>query len=98
MVPLLIPVDEVPLEPDGVALATLVELHTTVTKSGGAEAGELRMAMLLERGGPAGLPPGDHAWCSAIEAVVRDRHGIDCSVLVGSGRAAVLPGRARPAA
>ena len=45
--------------------------------------------MLLERGGPAGLSPDDHAWCSAIEAVVRDRHGIDCSVHVGNGGTAV---------
>lgn len=89
MVPLLIPVDHVPPEPDWVALAKLVELHTTVAKSDGAEPGELHMAMLLERGGPAGLSPDDHAWCSAIEAVVGNRHGVDCSVHVRNGPAAV---------
>jgi hypothetical protein len=100
MVPLLIPVDDVPLEPDRVALANLVELHTTVAESDGAEPRELHLAMLLERDGPVGLSPDDHAWCSAIEAVVRDRHGIDCSVHVGNGRTAVpvLPRRAWPAA
>jgi hypothetical protein len=83
-----------------VALANLVELHTNVAESDGAELGEQHLAMLLQRGGPAGLSPEDHAWCSAIEGVVRDRHGIACNVDVGNGRTAVpvLPRRAWAAA
>src|SRR4051794_5284325 len=73
MVPLLIPVDDVPLEPDRAALANLVEMHATVAESEGVGPAELHLAMLLERRGPASLGPDDHAWCSAIEAVVRDR-------------------------
>jgi hypothetical protein len=98
MVPLLIPVDDVPLEPDRAALANLIQVHATVAESEGMEPAELHLAMLLERRGPAGLSPDDHAWCSAIEAVVRDRDGIDCSVHVGNGRTAVpvLPRRAWP--
>jgi|tagenome__1003787_1003787.scaffolds.fasta_scaffold20950319_5 hypothetical protein len=98
MVPLLIPVDDVPLEPDRAALANLVDVHATVAESEGVEPADLHLAMLLERRGPAGLSPDDHAWRSAIEADVRDRHGIDCSVHVGNGRTAVplLPRRAWP--
>jgi hypothetical protein len=90
MVPLLIPVEDLPLEPDRAALAYLVELHATVAESDDVEPAELHLAMLLERRGPAGLSPDDHAWCSAIEAVVRDRGGIDCSLHVGDGRTAVM--------
>jgi hypothetical protein len=86
MVPVLIPVEDVPLEPDRTVLASLVGLHATVA---GSEGVELHLAMLLERRGPAGLSPDDHAWCSAIESVVRDRSGIDCSVHVSNGRTAV---------
>jgi hypothetical protein len=100
MVPLLFPVDDVPLEPDRAALTNLVELHATVAESEDVEPAELHLAMLLERRGPASLGPDDHAWCSAIKAVVRDRNGIDWSVHVGNGRTAVpvLPRRAWPAA
>lgn len=100
MVPLLIPVEDVPLEPDRLALANLVELHATVAESEDVEPAGLHLAMLLERRGPAGLSPDDHAWCSAIEAIVGDRNGVDCSVHVGNGRTAVpvLPRRAWPAA
>src|SRR3954464_11758404 len=48
MVPLLIPVDDVPLEPDRAALANLVELHATVAESEDIEPAELHLAMLLE--------------------------------------------------
>lgn len=100
MVPLLIPVEDVPLEPDRAALATLLELHTTVAESEGVDSAGLHLAMLFERRGPAALSPDDHAWCSAIEAVVRSRSGIDCSVHVGNGRRAVqvLARRGWPAA
>jgi hypothetical protein len=96
MVPLLIPVEDLPLEPDREALAHLTELHATVAESEGVEPAELHLAMLLERRGPAGLSPDDHAWCSAIEAILRDRKGIDCSVHIRNGRASVpvLPRRA----
>jgi hypothetical protein len=100
MVPLLIPVEDVPLEPDRAALANLVEVHATVAESEGVDPAELHLAMLLERRGPAGLSPEDHAWCSAIEAIVRDHGGIDCSVHIGNGRTAVpvVARRAWPAA
>ncbi|GAB3345447.1 hypothetical protein [Modestobacter lapidis] len=100
MVPLLIPVEDVPLEPDRLVLANLVELHATVAESEDVEPAGLHLAMLLERRGPAGLSPDDHAWCSAIEAIVGDHNGVDCSVHVGNGRTAVpvLPRRAWPAA
>src|SRR3954453_19605751 len=98
MVPLLIPVEDVPLEPDRAALANLVEVHATVAESEGVDPAELHLAMLLERRGPAGLAPDDHAWCSAIEAIVREGNSIDCSVHVGNGRPAVpvVPRRAWP--
>src|SRR3954462_7118931 len=98
MVPLLIPVDDVPLEPDRAALANLVELHTSVAESEDVGPDDLHLAMLLERRGPAGLSPDDHAWSSAIEAIVRDGSCIDCSLHVGNGRTAVpvLPRRAWP--
>ena len=89
MVPLLIPVEDVPLEPDRAALGKLHLFHETVADSEGIDPGELHLALLLERRGPAGLSPDDHAWCGAIEAVLRDRAGIDCSLHVGNGRTAV---------
>jgi hypothetical protein len=100
MVPLFIPVDDVPLEPDRAALTNLVEVHATVAESEGVDPAELHLAMLLERRGPAGLSPEDHAWCSVIEAIVRDRGGIDCSMHVGNGRTAVpvVPRRTWPVA
>jgi hypothetical protein len=89
MVPLLIPVEDLPLEPDRRALANLVQLHVTVAESEDVAPAVLHLAMLLERRGPAGLSPDDHAWCSAIETVIRDRGGIDCSLHVDDGRTAV---------
>ena len=88
-VPLLVPIGELPLEPDRAALGHLLELHDTVAGSEQVAPAALHLAMCLERRGPAGLSPDDHAWCSAIEAVIRDRCGIDCSVHVGNGRTAV---------
>ena len=98
MVPLLMPFEDVPLEPDRAALGNLVALHDTVAETEDVDPGELHLALLLERRGPAGLSPDDHAWCSAVEAVVRDRAGVDCSLHVGNGRTAVpvLPRRHWP--
>jgi hypothetical protein len=100
MVPLLIPVEDVPLEPDRAALANLIGAHATVAESEGVEPAELHLALLLERRGPAGLSPDDHAWSSAIEAIFREHHGIDCSLHVGNGRTAVpvVPRHVWPAA
>lgn len=100
MVPLLMPVEDVPLEPDRVALGSLVTLHGTVAETEDVGPGDLHLALLLERRGPAGLSPDDHAWCSAVEALLRDRSGVDCSLHVGNGRTAVpvLPRRSWPAA
>ena len=88
-VPLLVPIEELPVEPDRTALAHLLELHDTVAGSEGVDPAALHLAMCLERHGPAGLSPDDHAWCSAVEAVLRDRGGLDCSVHVTDGRTAV---------
>lgn len=98
MVPLLVPIDDVPLEPDRVVLGNLALMHDTVAEEEGVDPGELHLALLLERRGPAGLSPDDHAWCSAVEAVLRGRAGLDCSMHVGNGRAAVpvLPRRRWP--
>ncbi|MGY1741144.1 MULTISPECIES: hypothetical protein [unclassified Blastococcus] len=89
MVPLLMPIEEVPLEPDRVVLGNLALVHEAVAESEDVDPGGLHLAMLLERRGPAGLSPDDHAWSSAVEAVVRDRAGLDCSLHVGNGRVAV---------
>lgn len=89
MVPLLVPIDEVPVEPDREVLGNLTYLHDTVAESEDVDPGELHLAMLLERRGPAGLSPDDHAWSSAVEAILRHRLGLDCSLHVGNGRAAV---------
>ena len=98
MVPLLMPLEDVPLEPDRMALGNLVDVHATVAETEGVDPGELHLALLLERHGPAGLSPDDHAWCSAVEAVLRDRGSVDCSMHVGNGRTAVpvLPRRSWP--
>lgn len=89
MVPLLMPIDEVPLEPDREVLGNLALMHETVAETEDVDPAELHLAMLLERRGPAGLSPDDHAWSSAVEAVLRDRAGLDCSLYVGNGRTAV---------
>ncbi|RBY85081.1 hypothetical protein [Blastococcus sp. TF02A-26] len=89
MVPLLIPVEDVPLEADREMLGNVHHVHKTVAESEDVDPHELHLAMLLERRGPAGLSPDDHDWSSAIEAVLRDRDGLDCSLHVGDGRTAV---------
>ena len=89
MVPLLMPVEDVPLEADRAMLGNLEALHDEVARNEDVDPDELHLAMLLERRGPAGLSPDDHAWCSAVEAVLRDRAGVDCSLHVGNGRTAV---------
>ncbi len=55
MLPLLMPVDGVPVEPDRVALDDLAAAHATVAETEDADPGDLHLAMLLERHGPAGL-------------------------------------------
>ncbi|MBJ7453632.1 MAG: hypothetical protein JHC71_16345 [Blastococcus sp.] len=89
MVPLLMPVDDVPLEPDRLSLGNLAAVHATVAETEDVDPGDLHLALLLERHGPAGLSPDDHAWCSAVEALLRDRAGLDCSMHIGNGRTAV---------
>lgn len=98
MVPLLVPVEDVPLEPDRMALGNLGTLHASVAETEDVDPGELHLALLLERRGPAGLSPDDHAWCSAVDALLRDRAGVDCSLHIGNGRTAVpvLPRRSWP--
>ncbi|CCH89556.1 conserved protein of unknown function [Modestobacter italicus] len=97
MVPLLIPVEELPVEPDRVAIGNVHELHSVVAESEGLHPADLHLAMCLERPGPATAD--DDAWCAAIESIVRGRDGIDCSLHVGDGRIAhlLLPRRRWPA-
>jgi len=98
MVPLLIPVEELPVEPDRVVIGNLHELHSVVGESEGVGPADLHLAMCLERPGPATAD--DDAWCAAIESIVRERDGVDCSLHVGDGRTAVplLPRRRWPEA
>jgi len=98
MVPLLMPVDDVPLEPDREALGHLVAVHAAVADTEDVHPSDLHLALLLERRGPAGLSADDHAWVSAVEAILRARDGLDCSMHVGNGRTAVpvLPRRSWP--
>jgi hypothetical protein len=88
MVPLLIPIDDLPLEPDRVAIGNLRELHSAVVDSEGVGQQDLHLAMCLERPGPATPTPDDGAWCAAIESIVRARDGLDCSVHICDGRTA----------
>ena len=89
MAPLLVPVEDIPVEPDRVVLGHLVDMHAAVAESEGVELAELHLALCLERRGPAGLGPDDHAWAAAVEAVLRGRDGLDCSLHVGDGRRCV---------
>lgn len=88
-VPLLIPVEDVHVEPDRVVLGHLVDLHATVAEAEGLGLRDLHLAMCLERRGPAGLGPDDHAWAAAVEAILRGRDGLDCSLHVADGRGCV---------
>ena len=96
--PLLVPVDGVPTEPDRVLLENLVGFHTTVAEAEHVAPADLHLALYLERPGPD--RPDDHAWAAAVEAVLRLRHGVDCSLHVGDGRTAtaLLPRAAWPTA
>ena len=99
MVELLIPVEELPLEPDRVALGNIAGLHAVVAEAEGVDGDQLHLAMCLERPGPPTPTPDDEAWCAAVTSIVRDRDGLDCSLHVGDGRTAtpLLPRGAWPA-
>ena len=86
MVPLLIPVEELPLEPDREAIGTIAGLHSVVAESEDVDPAELHLAMCLERPRPTA---DDDAWCAAIDEIVRGRDGLDCSLHLGDGRTAV---------
>ncbi|MCF6746177.1 hypothetical protein E9529_18245 [Blastococcus sp. KM273128] len=98
MVKLLIPVEELPVEPDRVAIGGLADLHAVVAEAEGVEGADLHLAMCLERPGPATPTPDDAAWSAAIESIVRERDGIDCSLHLHDGRSAcpLFPRRAWP--
>jgi hypothetical protein len=96
MVPVLIPVEELPLEPDRLAIGNLADVHRAVAESEHVDDAQLHLALCLERPGPPTPTPDDEAWCAAIESIVRERDGLDCSVHVGDGRTAV-PLLPRPA-
>ncbi|MEI4273390.1 hypothetical protein TEK04_16840 [Klenkia sp. LSe6-5] len=84
--PLLVPIDGVPTEPDRVLLENVVGFHTAVAEAEHVAPDELHLALYLERPGPIG--PDDDAWAAAVEAVLRGRHGVDCSLHAGDGRSA----------
>ena len=98
MVRLLVPVEELPLEPDRVAIGNLAGLHQAVAEAEGVDDRQLHLAMCLERPGPPTPTPDDEAWSTAIASIVRDRDGLDCSLHVGDGRTAtpLLPRLAWP--
>ena len=100
MVELLIPVEELPLEPDRVALGNIAGLHAVVAEAEGVDDAELHLATCLERPGPPTPTPDDEAWGAAIESIVRGHGGLDCSLHIGNGRTAVplLPRGSWPAA
>ena len=56
MVPLLMPVEDVPLEPDRATLGNLAAVHTTVAETERVDPDELHLALLLERHGGRPLP------------------------------------------
>jgi hypothetical protein len=88
MVKVLIPVEELPVEPDRVAIGNLAHLHEVVAEAEGVDDADLHLAMCLERPGPPTPTPDDEAWAAAITSIVRDRDGLDCSLHVGNGRSA----------
>ncbi|MGY5884926.1 hypothetical protein [Modestobacter lacusdianchii] len=100
MLHLLIPVEELPAEPDRVVIGALADLHGVAVDSEHVDRSALHLAMCLERPGPAEPTPDDYAWCAAIESIVRGRDGLDCSLHLHDGQTAVplLPRRAWPGA
>ncbi|SDG35219.1 hypothetical protein [Klenkia brasiliensis] len=84
MAELVVPVDDIPVEPDRVMLGNLAQLTEVVAEHERVEPAELHLAFCLERRGPSYLTPDDQAWVAAIEAVLRGREGRDCSVHVAA--------------
>jgi hypothetical protein len=87
--PILMPIDDVPSEPDRALLGHLVDLHAAVAEAEHVPAADLHLALYLERAGSSGPLPEDHAWAAAVGAVLRVRERVDCSLHVGDGRTAV---------
>jgi len=85
MAALLVPIDDVPVEPDRTMISHLRGFHDEVAGQTGVDPADLHLAMCLERRGPRSLTPDDHAWVAALEAVLREREGLDCSVHVAAG-------------
>ncbi|SDP11945.1 hypothetical protein SAMN05660199_03200 [Klenkia soli] len=96
--PLLVPIDDVPTEPDRALLAHLVDLTAAVAEAEHLSPADLHLALYLERPGPASPLPEDHAWAAAADTVLRGREGVDCSLHVGDGltATALLPRRSWP--
>ncbi|MCZ2849126.1 hypothetical protein [Modestobacter sp. VKM Ac-2978] len=95
---MVIPVEELPLEPDRVAIGNLADLHTVVAESEDVDPADLHLATYWARPGPAKPTPDDGAWCSAIVSIVRGRDDLDCSLHIHDGRTALplLPRRTWP--
>ncbi len=88
-VPLLIPVDDLPLEADLVAIGNLQAVHGVIAESERLDPADLHLALCLERRGPAYETPEDASWAAAIEAIVRRSQGLDCSLHLHDGRTIV---------
>ncbi|MCO7218509.1 hypothetical protein [Klenkia sp. PcliD-1-E] len=84
MAELVVPVDDIPVEPDRLMIGHLRGLHDEVAGQEGVPPEQLHLAMCLERRGPAHLTPDDHAWVAALSSILRDREGLDCSVHVAA--------------
>ena len=92
MLPLVIPIDDVPLTPDSYVLRGILQMHETVI----AQRGVAHLAMALCRPGQAVLTEDDDEWVEALRADLDD--GIDetWSLHLAAGGAVVsvvdLPG------
>lgn len=81
---LVVPVDDIPVEPDREMLVNLAQLTEVVAEHEDVDPAQLHLAFCLERRGQEYLTPDDRAWVAAIEAVLRRREGLDCSVHVAA--------------
>ncbi|MGY1842014.1 hypothetical protein [Modestobacter sp. SYSU DS0875] len=71
MLPVVLPVDDVPVRPEPPALAHLLALHETVT---GQSTDDLtHLAVALCRPGPATVTDADREWADALDEGLADR-------------------------
>ena len=85
MLPTIVPVEDVPLVPDGRLLAGIVGLHDTVT-SGRLPRGS-HLALALCRPGGAAMREDDALWTDALHGVLDDRIDGSWSLHLAAGGA-----------